>query len=81
MALIKNAPHPNAAKLWIEWNMSEEGQNALAATGQGPVRKGVTAGEPEATIGSTKILPRDDTPEAIAKLGDRVQRWQNTLFR
>jgi iron(III) transport system substrate-binding protein len=81
MALIKNAPHPNAAKLWIEWNMSEEGQNALAATGQGPVRKGITAGEPEATIGTTKILPRDDTPEAVAKLGDRVARWQNALFK
>ena len=81
MALIKNAPHANAAKLWIEWNMSEEGQMALAATGQGPVRKGITAGEPEATIGTTKILPRDDTPEAIAKLGDRVARWQNALFK
>jgi iron(III) transport system substrate-binding protein len=81
MALIKNAPHPNAAKLWIEWNLSEEGQKALAATGQGPVRKGVSATEPEATIGSTQILPRDDTPEAIAKLGDRVARWQNALFK
>ena len=32
-ALIKNAPHPNAAKLWIEWSLSEEGQRLLAAQG------------------------------------------------
>jgi iron(III) transport system substrate-binding protein len=81
MALIKNAPHPNAAKLWIEWNLSEEGQKALAAVGLGPVRKGVMASEPEATLGNSAILPRDDTPEAIAKLGDRVKRWEETLFR
>jgi iron(III) transport system substrate-binding protein len=81
MALIKNAPHPNAAKLWIEWNLSEEGQKALASVGLGPVRKGVTASEPESTLGNTAILPRDDTPEAIAKLGDRVKRWEETLFR
>src|SRR5262249_11889965 len=28
--LVKNAPHPNAAKLWIEWSLSEEGQALLA---------------------------------------------------
>jgi len=81
MAHIKNAPHPNAAKLWIEWNLSEEGQKALADTGLGPVRKGVSATEPESTLGSSTILVRDDTPEAIAKLGDRVKRWEETLFR
>jgi iron(III) transport system substrate-binding protein len=81
MALIKNAPHPNAGKLWIEWNLSEEGQKALAAVGLGPVRKGVSSTEPEATLGNTTILPRDDTPEAIAKLGDRVKRWDDALFK
>ncbi|MFN0070021.1 MAG: ABC transporter substrate-binding protein [Chloroflexota bacterium] len=81
MALIKNAPHSNAAKLWIEWNLSEEGQKVLAASGQAPVRKAVPGAEPEATLGSTKILPRDDTPEAVAALGDRVKRWQDTLFK
>src|SRR5207244_9841979 len=30
-SLLKNAPHPNAAKLWIEWSLSEEGQTLLAA--------------------------------------------------
>lgn len=81
MALIKNAPHPNAARLWIEWNLSEEGQKAIAAAGLGPVRKGVSAAEPEATIGTTTILPRDDTPEALARLGDRVKRWEDALFK
>lgn len=81
MALIKNAPHPNAAKLWIEWNLSEEGQRSLAAAGYSPVRRGVPAAEPEATIGDSAILERDDTPEAVAKLGDRIKRWTDALFQ
>ncbi|MFN0070020.1 MAG: ABC transporter substrate-binding protein [Chloroflexota bacterium] len=80
-ALIKGAPHPNAAKLWIEWNLSEEGQKSIASVGLGPVRKGVKAGEPEASLEGAKILPRDDTPEAFTQLGDRVKRWEESLFR
>ncbi len=38
-SLIKNAPHPNAAKLWIEWSLSEEGQNLLAQQGYATVRQ------------------------------------------
>ena len=29
MFIVKGAPHPNAAKLWIDFMLSEEGQNIL----------------------------------------------------
>ena len=30
MGILKDAPHPNAARLFVEWVMSEEGQKVLA---------------------------------------------------
>jgi iron(III) transport system substrate-binding protein len=79
--LVKNAPHPNAAKLWIEWSLSEEGQNVLAAQGYAPVRKGLKPAEPEASLEGVKFLPRDDDPENFKLLGDRTKRWENVFFK
>jgi iron(III) transport system substrate-binding protein len=79
--LVKNAPHPNAAKLWIEWSLSEEGQNVLAAQGYATVRKGMKTAEPEANLEGVKFLPRDDDPENFKLLGDRTKRWENVFFK
>jgi iron(III) transport system substrate-binding protein len=38
------APHPNAAKLFAEWLISEDGQRALDSVGRAPVRKGFKGG-------------------------------------
>jgi iron(III) transport system substrate-binding protein len=79
--LVKNAPHPNAAKLWIEWSLSEEGQTVLAQQGYATVRKGLKPAEPEADLEGVKFLPRDDTPEVFAMLGDRSKRWEDVFFK
>jgi iron(III) transport system substrate-binding protein len=80
-ALIKNAPHPNAARLWIEWSLSEEGQKVLAAQGFAPVRKGIETTQPEASVTNVKFLPRDDDPATFALLGDRSKRWEDVFFK
>jgi iron(III) transport system substrate-binding protein len=79
--LVAHAPHPNAAKLWIEWSLSEEGQTLLAQQGYATVRKGLTAMEPEADLTGVKFLPRDDDPENFKLLGDRTKRWENVFFK
>jgi len=79
-SIIRNAPHPNAAKLWIEWSLSEEGQNLLAEQGYAAVRKGTRPAEPEANLEGVKFLPRDDDPATFAKLGDRSKRWEQIFF-
>jgi iron(III) transport system substrate-binding protein len=79
--LLKNAPHPNAAKLWIEWSLSEEGQTLLAQQGYATVRKGTRALQPEANLDGVKFLPRDDDPETFKLLGDRTKRWENVFFK
>ncbi|GAC1312940.1 MAG: ABC transporter substrate-binding protein [Chloroflexota bacterium] len=44
--IVKDAPHPNAAKLWIEWEVSSEGQQVKVNAGQETaIRKDVTARE------------------------------------
>jgi iron(III) transport system substrate-binding protein len=80
-SLIKNAPHPNAAKLWIEWNLSEEGQTLLAAQGYAAVRKGTRPAEPEASLEGVKFLPRDDDVATFQQLGDRSKRWEQLFFK
>jgi iron(III) transport system substrate-binding protein len=80
-SVVKNAPHPNAAKLWIEWSLSEEGQAVLAQQGYATVRKGSKPVEPEASLEGVKILPRDDDPSVLAILGDRSKRWEEIFFK
>ncbi|MFN0074035.1 MAG: ABC transporter substrate-binding protein [Chloroflexota bacterium] len=79
-SLIKGAPHPNAGKLWIDWSLSEKGQQVLGDLGYGPVRQGITPKIDEANLGSTKILPRDDDVAGFQSLEERTKRWSQLFF-
>jgi iron(III) transport system substrate-binding protein len=80
-SLLKNAPHPNAAKLWIEWNLSEEGQSLLAQQGYAVVRQGVKAVRPEADLEGVKFLPRDDDVTKFNLIPERTKRWESIFFK
>ncbi|HEY7713261.1 MAG TPA: ABC transporter substrate-binding protein [Candidatus Binatia bacterium] len=41
VAILKGAPHPNAALLWARWAVSEEGQQAYAQAGETPAHPNV----------------------------------------
>lgn len=41
LAAIKNGPHPHATALFMDWLLSEDGQTAMAATGEGSAREGM----------------------------------------
>jgi iron(III) transport system substrate-binding protein len=84
MANIKNQPHPNAAHLFIEWTLSEEGQNVLSQQGFVSVRQGIKSVEPEASMEGVALLPRDSTPEADQLVGtdkERTARWDALFFQ
>jgi iron(III) transport system substrate-binding protein len=53
-ALAKDAPHPNAARLFYRWSASEEGQNAYAAGGRLPPHPKV---EPKEKIRPAVLYP------------------------
>jgi ABC-type Fe3+ transport system substrate-binding protein len=84
MLNVKNQPHPNAARLFMEWTLSEDGQLVMSAQGLGSVRKGVQAVEPEASMDGVAFLPRDATPEVDALIGtdqERTVRWDALFFK
>ena len=59
-ALLKGAPHPNAAKLLLEWELSPAGQKAIAANNTYSAVKGAPApqGYPQReAIKTMKIIP------------------------
>ncbi|HTM77100.1 MAG TPA: extracellular solute-binding protein, partial [Devosia sp.] len=45
--ILKNAPHPNAAKVFMEYLLSDEGQSILAESGYIPANPAVKATHPE----------------------------------
>lgn len=79
-SLIKGAPHPNAGKLWIDWSLTEKGQQLLGDLGYGPVRQGIAPKVEEASLANTKILPRDDDAAGFQSLEERTKRWSQLFF-
>ena len=47
LMLLRNAPHPHAAALYLDWILSEEGQNMEASFGRIVARKGIKLEHPE----------------------------------
>jgi iron(III) transport system substrate-binding protein len=56
--LVKNAPRSNAAKLFINFVLSEEFQQIVAQTDT-PVRMGIKPARPEWSLDQVSLLPRD----------------------
>ena len=77
----KNAPHPNAAKLFMDWTLSEEGQNVLAAQGMAPIRKGVKASNPEAALEGLRFFPSIDTPTILQDTRARNKVLDEIYFK
>lgn len=70
ISLIKNAPHPNAAKLFTDWYVGEEGQKVLASVKRIPARPG--AGDPT-------LIPQKQYvsgPALAPKFGQYQKLWQ-----
>lgn len=80
-SIVKNAPHLNAAKLWVEWSTSEEGQQAFAQTGQAAARKGIKAGEPEADLTGLKLLPVVGGRQDMTLIKERTKRFEGIFFK
>ena len=73
--LAANAPHPNAAKLFIDFVLSREGQQMMQAFGGVPVRKDVEPDPPRLFRGYKWVIahPRDyKNYEEIVKLYNEI---------
>jgi iron(III) transport system substrate-binding protein len=63
-AILKKAPHPENAKLWVDWLQSPAGQEVVAKRNRGPVGK--TEGTPDPT--AALIKGREQVVMVPAKL-------------
>jgi iron(III) transport system substrate-binding protein len=85
--ITKNAPHPNAARLFLDFMLSEKGQNASAASGLPSVRTDVTAGMNATTLNERvggKLMPialNETTTEYLdqKRRAEFFQQWKRSL--
>jgi iron(III) transport system substrate-binding protein len=81
IAITRQAPHPNAGKLLIEYLMSEEGQQVFRDQDYIPVNPNVPARDPGLRDEAAKLRTRYFTPEKIdASMGHWADVF-NRLFR
>jgi len=79
LSIVKHAPHPNAAHLWVDWRLSDEGQTALAKEGQAAVRTGVKTPFDEGSVDGVRILYLQ-TNQDVVKIKEYSQMWDDIFF-
>ena len=72
IGLVKNAPHPNAGKLLIDFLLSEEGQRTFANVGYLPAMPSVPAQSPEVKPEGGGFTATFISP---AMASDNIDRW------
>jgi iron(III) transport system substrate-binding protein len=77
-AVPAGAPHPNAAKLFMEWLLSEQYSRLIAAQGSEPIHAGVPPRPDQPPLDSQKVLSL--TVEEIRKgVPELVEQWRDTF--
>lgn len=77
-SLVKNAPRPNAAKLLLEFTLSEEFQRIAAAQNVTPARTGVKAAREEWSIDKVRLLPFAGTDSREER--DKLYRLSEAIY-
>lgn len=70
-AVLDGAPHPNSAKLFLRWQLSEEGQQAAAKVGLTPALPSV---EPIEAVRADPLYPV--SPEDYVKWPEAKDLWE-----
>jgi iron(III) transport system substrate-binding protein len=76
ISIVERAPHLNAAKLFVEYVLSEDGQRSLAQRGREPARPGI---RPEGYPNDLKVVP--SRVELAEKLADYTRRFESLFVK
>ena len=75
IALVKNAPHPNAARLYLEFMFSDEGMQVISAAGYPPGNPDVPAKDPSISPVSGNFTTTLLSPEISAQDAEPLSKW------
>ncbi len=81
MAVVKNGPHPNAARLFIDWMMSDEGQKIVAENGDTPARAGVPTKDPDGGLARATVFAMNYDGTDRQATADLSKKWQTLFFK
>jgi len=76
ISIINRAPHPNAAKLFIDFVLSEEGQKIFIQKGRESARVGL---KPEGYPGHLKVFP--SRMQLAKRLADYTRRYESLFVK
>ena len=77
-AIPINAPHPNAARLFMEWLMSKDYSKIVAQDGSEPIRVDVAPRPDEPPLNTLKVIPM--TVAEIRKgIPEVIESWRETF--
>ncbi len=77
VAVLEAAPHPYAARLFVDWLISEEGQTAmLNVVGDYSARSGMPSPEGLPSLSNVQLLPIDNVEDFTTTREQFVQEWR-----
>jgi iron(III) transport system substrate-binding protein len=77
-AIMKNAPHPNAARLFVEFLMSPEYSRLLVQTQAMPMRSDVNPPPGMKPLSEIKVV-RPSDEEIIAGMTEAIEEWRDVF--
>jgi iron(III) transport system substrate-binding protein len=77
-AVMAGAPHPNAARLFMEWLLGEDFAKFAAANHGDPVRPGLTLGSGQKSLDTVKVLSLS-VAEIAKGIPEVVEQWRDTF--
>jgi iron(III) transport system substrate-binding protein len=77
-AVLANAPHPNAGRLFMEYLLSQEFAQFLADNRIDPVRAGATLKPGAKPLGEVKLI-RQTTAEIAKGVPEVIDHWRDTF--
>lgn len=76
ISLVAKAPHPNSARLFIDYALSDDGQRLFAQRGREPARPGI---RPEGYPAHLRLAP--SRVELAEKLADYTRQFESLFVR
>ena len=77
-SVMASAPHPNAARLFMEWLLSDDFSKLSVANHGDPVHAGVALTSGQKPLDQVKLMTLS-VPEIAKGIPDIIEQWRDTF--